>query len=97
MSEKVTGKSQGHLQDEAEKWLAENDPDYANQKRKWVSPTTDALTRDRRLHRTLRESTPVNPGKDDGSYRKYPKSSNHYVGHSFENDSAIESDVEDNE
>ena len=92
---KTSGKARGHEQDAAEKWLAENDPEYAQRKKDWQSPATDALARERRIHKDFREITPVNAGTNDGGYRKYPKSGNHYVGHSFENDSAVESDVED--
>lgn len=90
-----TGSRRARLADAAEKWLAENDPEYAERKKEWQSPATDALSRERRIHKDFREITPVNAGTNDGGYRKYPKSGNHYVGHSFENDSAVESDVED--
>jgi len=55
--------------DSTEKWLSENDPDYAKQKKKWQTPSTDALARDRKTHHTFKEADPTGkPG--DGNYRK---------------------------
>lgn len=66
---KVTGREKER--DAAEAWLANNDPDYAETKKSWQTPSTDALARDRREHRTLRDLQSVgNPG--DGNYRKPP-------------------------
>ena len=94
MNKKVTGRSQGALQDAAEKWLSDNDPDYAEQKRKWQTPTTDALVRDRRPHSSMEELTEIDPAAHDGNYRKYPKSG-HFVGHKLENENPYEEDFED--
>lgn len=69
---KVSGKAQGARQDEAEKWLAENDPDYAEQKKKWTAPTTDALARVHselnKEHRMFKDFDPV-PGQE-GNYAR---------------------------
>ncbi len=80
-------------QDAAEAWLAKNDPEYSEQKKNWQTPSTDALARDREKHQSMKDISPTNPGADDGNYRKYPKSG-HVVGRKFENELAIESDVE---
>ena len=77
--------------DAAESWLAKNDPNYATEKKKWQTPSTDALARDRETHKSIKELSPLNPGADDGNYRKYPKSG-HLTGRKFENQIAIESD-----
>lgn len=89
---KVTGRER--MQDAAEAWLAKNDPDYVTEKKKWQTPSTDALARDREKHHSMKESSPINPGADDGNYRKYPKSG-HAVGRKFENELAIESNIDE--
>lgn len=68
---KITGRER--VEDAAEKWLRENDPDYKHRKRGWQSPSTDALARDRDEHVTLRHKSALRPGHDDGGYRSYPK------------------------
>lgn len=78
--------------DAGEKWLFENDPDYAEQKKKWQTPSTDALARDRIVHQSMRELTPLRPGAKDGNYRKYPKTGNSQVSRKFENQTAVESE-----
>ena len=55
--------------DAAEKWLSENDPDYAEQKKKWQTPSTDVLARDKKAHPTLKDMVPLNP-RNHGNYRK---------------------------
>ena len=77
--------------DAAEKWLSENDPDYAEQKKKWQTPSTDALARDRVVHQSMNELTPLKSDARDGNYRKYPKTGNSRVSHKFENQTATES------
>ncbi len=69
-NKKVSGKAQGAKVDAAEEWLAENDPDYAEQKKKWQIPTTDALARDRSVHSTLRDLVPIEPREDGNYYRR---------------------------
>ena len=47
---------EGRRSDAAEEWLRANDPNYASNKRKWVAPKTDALSkilRGERQHHTL--------------------------------------------
>jgi len=89
---KVTGKAQGALVDKTEAWLKANDPDYQKSKKGWITPTTDALVRDKSIHPTLKELTPIDPGAKDGNYRKYPKSGNSAVTHKFENETAVKDD-----
>ncbi len=79
-------------QDAAEKWLSENDPEYVQQKKKWQTPSTDVLARDRMIHQSMKELTALKSGARDGNYRKYPKTGNGYVSHKFENQTAIESE-----
>jgi hypothetical protein len=66
---KVPGSARGTLSDPAEKWLRDNDPHYASNKRKWSAPTTDALARalseTNRAHSSfdgLTEATPQGNG-----------------------------------
>lgn len=42
---RVNPHAQGRIDDPAEAWLRQNDPHYASNKRKWIAPTTDALSR----------------------------------------------------
>ncbi len=55
--------------DAAEKWLSENDPDYAEQKKAWQTPSTDVLARDKKIHSTLKDMVPLTP-RNHGNYRK---------------------------
>lgn len=65
--------------DAAEAWLAENDPEYAKNKRSWQSPSTDALERDRSEPAEFKELQPI--GKTGrGGYRKLPRNHNRHGG-----------------
>ena len=55
-------KGRDRERDPAEEWLANNDPNYAEQKKSWQTPSTDALARDRTKHATLKDLLPVGPG-----------------------------------
>lgn len=78
---KITGREREI--DSAEKWLAENDPDYANQKRNWQTPSTDALARDRNEHHSMRDLQNMGePG--DGNYRRVPMAGPS-IGREFKN------------
>lgn len=69
-NKKVSGKARGARQDAAEAWLVANDPDYAEQKKKWTAPTTDILSRINsevnEEHHTLQDYQDTG----NGSYRK---------------------------
>lgn len=41
----VTGAAREHREDDAERWLARNDPSYAETRREWQQPCTDAIAR----------------------------------------------------
>lgn len=60
----ITGRDRER--DATEKWLVENDPDYKEQKKKWQTPSTDALARDRTKHSTMKDLVLIGPG----NYRK---------------------------
>ena len=70
--EMITGRERER--DEAEKWLVENDPDYAESKKKWQTPSTDALARDRGTHPSLQDLTPLTPRADGNYYRRHAHS-----------------------
>lgn len=64
---KVTGRERER--DDAEAWLARNDPEYKKTRRSWQTPSTDALARDRSEDPALHELQKVGePG--DGNYRR---------------------------
>lgn len=93
MSEKqITGRERER--DAAEAWLEKNDPEYGKQKKSWQTPSTDALARDRTRHPSLKEIKEVAPGKHDGNYIRRPKGAGASRNHSMENETAIESDVD---
>lgn len=73
MSKKeVTGRARGARMDAAEKWLSEHDPQYAQNRRSWQTPTTDALAHAlsdlNEPHPTLADLEPVPGG--NGNYRR---------------------------
>ena len=94
MNKKVTGKARGHMQDAAEAWLKNNDPNYAEQKKSWQTPATDALVRERGPHESMRDLTPINFSEKDGNYRRAPKSGER-SGFSFDGVNSYEEDFED--
>ena len=65
--DKIKGRDQ--QQDAAEKWLSDNDPDYANTKKGWETPSTDALARSRVVHSTLEEVDEMQP-RGSGNYHR---------------------------
>ena len=64
--DEVSGRGRGHLRDAAEKWLAENDPDYHKNKRLWQQPSSEALARNRKEHKSLEDLEDMGAG----SYRR---------------------------
>ena len=85
-NKKVSGKARGAKIDLAEAWLAANDPDYAEQKKKWTAPTTDVLSRINseinELHHTLQDSQDIG----EGNYRQR----RHVYGDGEQEESAIQ-------
>jgi len=75
-NKKVSGKARGMKQDAAEKWLLENDPEYAERKRSWTPRTTDALSvalSERNApHSSLKDWEPAidESGERTGNYRR---------------------------
>ena len=64
---RITG--QDRNRDKTEQWLSENDPEYVEQKKKWQTPSTDALARNRTEHHFFKENDSTGmPG--EGNYRK---------------------------
>lgn len=91
VNKKVSGKAQGAKIDPAEAWLAANDPDYAEQKKKWTAPTTDALSRINseinETHHTLQDSQDMG----DGNYRQR----RHVYGDGGQEESTIQFSAKD--
>ena len=54
-------------QDATEKWLSENDPEYAEQKKNWQTPSTDALARENSRHSSLADLKELEIGKHRNS------------------------------
>lgn len=77
--ERITGRE--NEWDEAERWLANNDPEYTRQSKKWQTRSTDALARDRNVHDSLRDHVPLEP-RDSGNY--YRRRSNAEEEYPFE-------------
>lgn len=69
MTKRVSGQTQGDLRDAAEKWLRNNDPEYAP--RNWVTPSVDALPR------ALHPTNAPHPSLDD-IYEVVPKGEGNY-------------------
>ena len=90
---KVSGKAQGAKRDAAEAWLAQNDPEYNEQKKGWIAPTTDALSRINseinETHYSLKDWVPIEP-REGGNY--YRRRSNAEEERSFEYSDASETD-----
>lgn len=61
----------GRLDDAAEQWLKQNDPEYAEQKAGWIVSETDALARSDEIHPTLLGLQAVG-AVGDGNYRRGP-------------------------
>jgi hypothetical protein len=94
LSVKISGKAQGEQRDAAEAWLRANDLNYAQSKRGWIAPTTDALIR------TFSEVNKPHPSMDDidemfpkgsGAYRRRV----HLYNENFEDTRWVETSAED--
>lgn len=76
MTKRVKPSAQGARDDAAEQWLRANDPNYAQSKRGWLAPASDALARARsetnEIHPSIEDLSESVP-KGDGAYRRVPR------------------------
>lgn len=76
MTKRVSGKARGHKVDEAEAWLAQHDPEYAQRKKSWQAPSTDVLSRvnseANEVHGSLEPLVPFEPRTGGNYYRRRP-------------------------
>lgn len=71
--------SRGQIFDEAELWLQQNDPEYADTKKGWQVASDDALARTAQYDEFVPDSLaglrPIDPESADGNYRRARESS----------------------